>query len=168
MKKLLSIIACIMVVSAFALTACDSSNDDTSSVASSSAASTSEASSGSASSEADDSSEASSSSSDGMTIQEYVEQNAEQLDSISSSFEGTGKNMDILARGNSLVYSCQYTMDIGDTDLIKSTLDSSLDASSSTYESVLSLLKLQVPSAESVIVEYLDMDGNVITSKEYK
>ncbi len=168
MKKLLSIIACIMVVSAFALTACDSSNDDTSSVASSSAASTSEASSGSASSEADDSSEASSSSSDGMTIQEYVEQNAEQLDSISSSFEGTGINMDILARGNSLVYSCQYTMDIGDTDLIKSTLDSSLDASSSTYESVLSLLKLQVPSAESVIVEYLDMDGNVITSKEYK
>lgn len=103
-----------------------------------------------------------------MTIQEYVEQNAEQLDSISSSFEGTGINMDILARGNSLVYSCQYTMDIGDTDLIKSTLDSSLDASSSTYESVLSLLKLQVPSAESVIVEYLDMDGNVITSKEYK
>lgn len=156
---------CIVVA---ALTACDSSNDDTSSVASSSAASTSEASSGSASSEADDSSEASSSSSDGMTIQEYVEQNAEQLDSISSSFEGTGINMDILARGNSLVYSCQYTMDIGDTDLIKSTLDSSLDASSSTYESVLSLLKLQVPSAESVIVEYLDMDGNVITSKEYK
>ena len=38
----------------------------------------------------------------------------------------------------------------------------------SVFTSVLSSLKEAVPDAESVIVEYLDQDGNVIVSKEFQ
>lgn len=43
-----------------------------------------------------------------------------------------------------------------------------MDSLSSTFEGVLTSLRLVVPDAQSVIVEYLDKDGQVIVSKEYK
>ena len=43
-----------------------------------------------------------------------------------------------------------------------------MDGMSDTFTGILSSMKTVVPSAESVTVEYLDMDGKVILSKEYK
>ena len=70
--------------------------------------------------------------------------------------------MKVFARGKSLVYSYQYTIDLGDTSLLKSTFEQALASTESTFSSVLSAMKLVVPDAESVTVEYLDKAGKVI------
>lgn len=66
------------------------------------------------------------------------------------------------------MYSYRYTSDVGDTALLKPMLDEALEPLSSTFESSLEAIQLAVPSAESLIVEYLTQDGELITSKEFK
>lgn len=67
-----------------------------------------------------------------------------------------------LARGNSLVYtySVATVTDASGAELYISTLDS-------MYSAMLSLVQLEVPDCESVIVEILDQSGNVLASKSY-
>lgn len=86
----------------------------------------------------------------------------------SAATESSGMKMKVFARGKSLVYSYQYTIDLGDTSLLKSTFEQALASTESTFSSVLSAMKLVVPDAESVTVEYLDKAGKVIVSKEFK
>lgn len=105
---------------------------------------------------------------DGTAMEAFIESIQDQIDGIKDSLESSGMKLDVLARGNSLVYSYQYTMDVGDTSLLKEPLEKAMEGFNSTFESILSALKLTVPDAESVIVEYLDQDGNLILSKEYK
>ena len=102
------------------------------------------------------------------TIQSFIDTIQDQIDTMAASFEDSGLNMKVFARGNSLVYSYQYTMDMGDTSVLKDALESAMDGMSDTFTGILSSMKTVVPSAESVTVEYLDMDGKVILSKEYK
>ena len=91
-----------------------------------------------------------------------------QIDQMAASVESSSMGLDVVARGNSLVYIYQYNIDLGDTSLIKGSLESALDSMSDVFTSVLDSLRLVVPDAESVIVEYLDMEGNIIASKEFK
>ena len=79
-----------------------------------------------------------------------------------------GINMKIKVRGNSLVYSYQYTEDLPDLEAVKATLEESLDSVSSTFKVLLQQMKTEIPSAESIIVEYLAKDGTEIYSKEFK
>lgn len=76
--------------------------------------------------------------------------------------------MDIIARGNSLVYTYKYSIDIGDVETAKAALDKGMESQKETFVQMLDSLKLVVPTTESVIIEYLDKDGNVITSGEFK
>ena len=101
-------------------------------------------------------------------IEAFLESSWEQMDQLTDSFEGSGMEMDLSVQDNWLVYTCRYPLDAGDSEIIKSTLASSTEAFSSTYEAILAALKAEVPSTESVIVEYVDKDGNELFSKEFK
>lgn len=92
----------------------------------------------------------------------------DEIEALVGSMTGEGMGLQILARGNSLVYQYQYGIDLGDTDVAKQALEQALDTQDATFESVFDSLKAEVPSAESVIIEYLDKDGNLLLSKEYK
>lgn len=103
-----------------------------------------------------------------MTMEAFIASIQGQMDQMAAGLESMGMNLDVVARGNSLAYVYQYTIDVGDTSLVKDSLERSLDSMSDTFTYILDSLKLAVPDAESVIVEYLDMEGNVIVSKEFK
>ena len=105
---------------------------------------------------------------DGTEMEAFIESIQDSIDGVSDSLESSGLKLEVVARGNSLVYSYQYTVDVGDTSAVKDALEQSMEGVASTFESILSALKLAVPDAESVIVEYLDQGGNLILSKEYK
>ena len=47
-------------------------------------------------------------------------------------------------------------------------LDSYLDTTASTYTTVLKQVRDAVPDTKSIIVQYLDTDGDVIVEKEFK
>lgn len=160
MKKLLSFLLCVAMC--FALAACGKNPSADSSVAATPSGSAAESNSTpeAPSSEPDDG--------DAMTLETYIDSIKDQIDGMTASMEEAGMNLDVLARENSLVYSYQFTEDVGDTSLLKDSLEQSLEELSSSFESILSALKQAVSSAESVVVEYLDKDGNVIVSKEYK
>ena len=102
-------------------------------------------------------------------ITKFIDSVQDQLDSIRDTM-GDMLDIDITARGNSLVYSFKYNIDTSsaDKDSMAAALESALDSMSSTFTSILSALQKEVPEAESVIVEYLDNTGNVIVSKEFK
>ena len=51
---------------------------------------------------------------------------------------------------------------------IRDGLEAAMESLSSNFEGILDQLQSAVPEAESVIVEYLDKDGQLIYSKEYK
>ena len=103
-----------------------------------------------------------------MTLEAYIASIQDSIDQMSAATESSGMKMKVFARGKSLVYSYQYTIDLGDTSLLKSTFEQALASMESTFSSVLSAMKLVVPDAESVTVEYLDKAGKVIVSKEFK
>jgi hypothetical protein len=95
-----------------------------------------------------------------------------QVEEMSSSYESQGLKLSVSARGQSVVYTCQYTSELDEETIasMKKTLDNALSDSSMTsaFENILSTVKENVSDTESVIVEYTDKDGNVITSYEYK
>ncbi len=89
---------------------------------------------------------------------------------MADSVEANGMTLEIIARDNSLVYSYQYIVDLGDLSVVGEALDAAMEQElfSSTFDGVLEQLKSVVPDAESVIVEYLSQDGQLIASKEFK
>ena len=156
MKKLLAILSCLTICLSFA--ACGDKDDSSAEKAESKAAVESSVA----------ESEASADASEGKTIQEFIDENKETFDVLKDSLKDSGMEMDILARENSLVYTYKYTIDVGDTETVKATLDQGLESQKDTFVQILDSLKLTVPTTESVIVEYLDKDGNIITSGEFK
>ena len=96
------------------------------------------------------------------TVESYISSIQSDIDTMKESMGISGANLDVTARGNSMVYSFQFTTDVGDTSLIKDSLSSAMDQMASTFENGFQELKAKVSSAESIIVEYLDKDGNVI------
>ncbi len=105
---------------------------------------------------------------DTQSVEAYVASMQDEIEALVGSMMGDDMGLQILARGNSLVYQYQYSIDLGDTDVAKQVLEQALDMQDATFESVFDSLKAEVPSAESVIIEYLDKDGNLLLSKEYK
>ncbi len=103
-----------------------------------------------------------------MSMEAYVAAVQDQMGSLTESIKEAGMEFQLLARGNSMVYSYRYTTDLGDTSQLKEYFEQMMDSMSSVFEMVLPELKANVEGAESLIVEYLDKDGNVIYSKEYK
>ena len=102
-----------------------------------------------------------------LSVKDFIASIQPQIDQMASSIESSGMKLSVSARGNSMVYSYQYLTDVGDTSVIKGALDQAMDQMASTFTTILSSMKQVVPDAKSIIVEYLDMNGNVIVSKEY-
>ena len=103
-----------------------------------------------------------------QNVEDFIANSQDEIDQIIAALENSGMHLKIIARDNSLVYIYQFYTDLGDTALVKDTLEQTLEAMSDSFAAELSSLKLIVPSAESIIIEYLDIDGNMLVSKEYK
>ena len=189
MKKVLAVVLCLAVC--FALTACSGNSEPSSSTEESLAPSSSAAEPSSAPeatatpepesepvSESEPESESASESSVPVSddeaeaaIQEYLDSHGSTItDTVADTLDGTGMTLELLARGSALVYSFQYSADIMeqlDSEALGEALESSLDTTASTYESLLPSMKLGIPELESIIVEYLDADGNVLASRQF-
>ena len=76
-------------------------------------------------------------------------------------------SMEVLGEDNKLIY--RYTMDgIVKTDALTEQLQSAMDGQADTFKNVASSLKLAVEVENPVVVvEYIDMNGEVILSAEY-
>ncbi|MBR6549080.1 MAG: hypothetical protein IKT68_06005 [Clostridia bacterium] len=85
------------------------------------------------------------------------QQNADQ-------FQSQGLLYDIEARGSKLVYLYTYMVEV-DTQAVAAGFD---DSMGSMMESLLPALKTEVPSMEACVVEFYDVAGNLILSREYK
>lgn len=99
----------------------------------------------------------------------YVESDLvqEQLDAQLSSLGDSGMSMEVLGEDNKLIY--RYTMDgIVKTDALTEQPQSAMDGQADTFKNVASSLKLAVEVENPVVVvEYIDMNGEVILSAEY-
>lgn len=102
------------------------------------------------------------------SMDKYISSIQSQIESMKETLESSGMKIELVQRENSLVYRYQFTADIGDTATVKEYLESEMEKQASTFEAGLKELKQKVSGAESLIVEYVDKDGNVIFSKEYK
>lgn len=96
---------------------------------------------------------------------EFVETNRSSVTTLSNDM----LTADLLARDGSLVYSFKYTETFpeANVELMKKSLDESLKNNEKTYTDVLDSIRLVAPKTKSVIVEYLNGDGTLISSKEY-
>lgn len=82
-----------------------------------------------------------------------------QLDSV----ESQGLTCNLEARGNSITYVYQYTIDIADTSAVKQ----ALDAGKASLESLANSLSKIYTGIDSVIFEYRAKDGSVIATYEF-
>ena len=100
------------------------------------------------------------------SVDSYISSVQSDIDTMKKSMEGTGMELDVTARGNYMFYSFKLNIEADETQ--KTALSTAMDQQASTFQQGYTDLKKQVPSAESVVVEYLDKNGKVIVSKEYK
>lgn len=102
------------------------------------------------------------------TIDSFIKSMEGEMDALRADM-GDSIDLSLEARGNSLAYVLRFKEDTGlENGMMANALDSTLNTMTSTFTGVLEELKKEVPSAESVIVEYQDVNGEVITSKEFK
>lgn len=92
-----------------------------------------------------------------------------QVKALSQTYESKGMRLEVVAENDSVVYRCIYTVAV-DASKSKEELAEHLESKAfeTSISSVLRSFKAQVPQTHSVIVRYIDMDGNIIASKEYK
>ena len=108
-----------------------------------------------------------SNSAEGLTVEKFVAENKEVLQSQTD--QSNGVNLSVEARGNSLVYIYKFPTDSGmSSEDLKTQLDSAMEAQKDIMLSTLDAAKTDIPDLESIITEYLDMNGEVITSMEFK
>jgi|GEM_PF-3436992 uncharacterized 29.3 kDa protein len=103
-----------------------------------------------------------------ITLDQYIESIQNEIDQIKTIIAAQGMDIHVFARNNSLVYSYTIAISTDDIESIGASLEDALNAQSSTFEVLFHQLKTKIPSAESIIVEYLTKDGTIICSKEFK
>jgi chromosome segregation ATPase len=101
-----------------------------------------------------------------ISIQEYIDSIQSELNAMNESESEI--YLTLSARGNSMVCSYQYTVDIGNADFLKENLEQSISSVEENFRSALTQLRFFVPDAESLIVEYLDQNGEVLVSWEFR
>lgn len=106
------------------------------------------------------------------TLETMVKSDAfqEQVKTLSESYEAQGMKLEITAEGDTLIYTCSYTVDGVDTEEVKTALEEYLESETMTksINEVLEYVRKTVPETESVKVVYVGNDGKQIASKEYK
>ncbi len=158
MKKIAAIIACLAVC--LSLAACSGGDAESSSTVTENSSATPVSS--------QTAPESTTAATGSGTIEAYIASIQDTIDQMSESMKAQGMNIKVLARDKSLVYSYQLTTESADISQMKETLESGLESQASTFTQVLSGVKMMAPDTKSVIVEYLDKNGDVIVSKEFK
>lgn len=103
------------------------------------------------------------------SIEEYVNSDAmqDEIASMLDTIEEQGMKMEVKGEGNKLIYSYTYT-ELEETDGMKEALDAGLDSQKSTFVTVAKSLTEVVDVEDPVVVvEYIDVNGNVICSREF-
>ncbi len=103
-----------------------------------------------------------------MTIEEHYEKNKAVYENMSKSASG-GSSIVYTVRDNSLVLLATLPNEVDDEYLetYRSTFEQSVKSSDATYMEVLENVREDVPDA-TFIVEFVDKNGKVLYSKEYK
>lgn len=93
-------------------------------------------------------------------LEELVESQREKIEGLSNSM----LDVKFFARDNSIVYSYTYknTYPSEQVSAMKEKLESTIKASSSVYTNLLASAKKMAPETKSVIIEYINGDGNLI------
>lgn len=93
----------------------------------------------------------------------------EQVKALSETYEAKGIKLEVVAEGDTVVYKCIYTVQI-DAEKSKDELAEHLESKSfeTSIDSVLRSFKAQVPQTRAIVVRYIDMNGSIIASREYK
>lgn len=99
-------------------------------------------------------------------LEEFVEKNKASIESLSNDII----DATIIARNDSLVYFYTYktTYDKNALGSMKTALEKSINGQADVFNSALKSIKLVAPDTKSVIVEYYNGDGTLITSIEFK
>jgi hypothetical protein len=91
-----------------------------------------------------------------------------QLAEIKEQTKTAGMNLDISARGSSMVYTYTYLNDIGDVSIAKSALELSIGMLEEASKLLITELETAGVNSPSVIYEYVNSDGTMIFSQEFK
>ncbi len=102
------------------------------------------------------------------SVADYIDKNRDMIEELKASVQQEDMSTDIYASGNSMVFSFRLTIDIGDTSELEVYLEQYFSQLEPAFISILDEMRLEIPSAESIILEYLDINGNTIASKEFK
>lgn len=106
------------------------------------------------------------------SVADYVKSDEvqDQLTELQSQYSGLGMAIDIKANGDKMIFSYQYdSIQKADlTDAQISALESGVDAEADTFQGTADELKKLVKAdSPSVVLEYVDANGEVIYSKEF-
>ena len=106
------------------------------------------------------------------SVADYVKSDEvkQVLTETRNMLDGTGMSIDIKADGDKMVYSYKYDSiekaDLADAQI--STLESGVEAEAATFqETADELKKLVKADSPSVVLEYVDANGEVIYSREF-
>ena len=103
------------------------------------------------------------------SVADYVKSDEVQsvIDQMSSTLDGTGMSLDITAKGDKMVYSYKYD-DLVKADGMEESLENAISAEDATFqETANELKKLVKADSPSVVIEYVDANGDVIFTREY-
>ena len=105
-----------------------------------------------------------------MTMEQYVEDNKAVFETICESQSNDDCTVEILGKDNSLVLKAVMQMEIEDNllDAVVDTLKLSTEENKDVYIEMLENAREEVPSAESIIIEYYDINEKLIYSEEFK
>jgi len=106
------------------------------------------------------------------SVADYVSSDEVQkeLETLKATLDTSVMSIDIHADGDKLVYSYQYTS-VENSQEVKDALDAELESetNTNTFVQTANGLKQYIAGDDlSVVVEYKDKNGTLITSKEYK
>lgn len=103
------------------------------------------------------------------SVEAYVNSDEVQevLDTLEGQMSGTGMSIEITAEGDKMVYT--YTYDnVAKADGMAESLESAMKAEDDTFQSTADEIKKVVKAKNpSVVIKYVDMNGEEIYSKEY-
>lgn len=103
-----------------------------------------------------------------LTLEAYIASIQSELDELTTAMAAQGMSIEILARNNALVYSYKYQEDVADAETMRAALEQATETQATTFQALYTELKGDVPSLESVTVEYLAADGTVLYTRDFK
>ena len=103
------------------------------------------------------------------SVADYVKSDEVQevISSFESEYAGSGMSISITADGDKMVYSYKYD-NVEKVDGMAESLESAVAAEEATFQETADELKKVVDvKSPSVVIEYIDANGEVIFTKEY-